>query len=164
VQCPHNPLTEDYIEIFYMIHEGDIPSIQCKMSLRGPKSMRKVDDLSLVFSDFYVPALTPRSSSIETSLRLSENIIFFAVCRIYAGVFNKETWAPGVLGYHKRIYMYTYCKICGISSPQAFLNFNVGTNFRVSHSKFFPVGFPPQMRADWTLVSTDCSWLSSHTS
>jgi hypothetical protein len=26
-----------------MIDKGDIPSIQCKMSLGGPKSMRKVD-------------------------------------------------------------------------------------------------------------------------
>jgi hypothetical protein len=27
-------LHEDYAQIFYMIDEGDIPSIQCKMSLR----------------------------------------------------------------------------------------------------------------------------------
>jgi hypothetical protein len=46
-----------------MIDEGDIPSIHCKMSLRGPKSMRKVDDLSLIFIDYYVPALTIASSS-----------------------------------------------------------------------------------------------------
>jgi hypothetical protein len=43
-----------------MTDKGDIPSIQCKMSLKGPKSMRKVDGLSLIFIDFYVPALTPR--------------------------------------------------------------------------------------------------------
>jgi hypothetical protein len=36
--------------------EGDIPSIQCKMNLRGPKSKRKVDGLSLIFIDFYVAA------------------------------------------------------------------------------------------------------------
>jgi hypothetical protein len=35
-----------------MIDEGDIPSIQCKMSLRGLKSMRKVDGLNLLFIDF----------------------------------------------------------------------------------------------------------------
>jgi hypothetical protein len=45
-----------------MIDMGDIPSIQRKMSLRGPKSMRKVDGLSLVFIDFYVPTLTTRLS------------------------------------------------------------------------------------------------------
>jgi hypothetical protein len=28
-----------------MIDEGDIPSIKCKMRLRGPKSLRKVDGL-----------------------------------------------------------------------------------------------------------------------
>jgi hypothetical protein len=37
--------------------------------------MRKVDGLSLIFIDFYVPALTPRLNSTETSLQLSENRI-----------------------------------------------------------------------------------------
>jgi hypothetical protein len=40
---------------FYMIDEGNIPPIHCKMNLRGPKSMRKVDYLSLILIDFYVP-------------------------------------------------------------------------------------------------------------
>jgi hypothetical protein len=69
-----------------MIDERDIPPIQCKMSLRGHKSVRKVDGLSPIFIDFYVPALTPRLNSIETSLHLSENITLFAVCRIYTYV------------------------------------------------------------------------------
>jgi hypothetical protein len=59
-----------------MIDEGDIPSVQCEMSLRGPKSMKGVDCLSFIFIDFYVPAFTP-SLSIETSVQLSENITFF---------------------------------------------------------------------------------------
>jgi hypothetical protein len=46
-----------------MIDEGDVPSIQCKMNLKGPKSMRKVDGLSHIFFDFYVPALTPHLNS-----------------------------------------------------------------------------------------------------
>jgi hypothetical protein len=37
-----------------MVDEGDVPSVQCK----GPKSMRKVDGLSFIFIDVYVPALT----------------------------------------------------------------------------------------------------------
>jgi hypothetical protein len=65
-----------------MIHEGDIPSIQCKMNLRGPKSMRKVDGLSLIFIDFYVPALIPRLNSTESSLQLSENVTLFAPTRL----------------------------------------------------------------------------------
>jgi hypothetical protein len=60
------------------------------MSLRGPKSMRKVDGLSLIFTDFYVPAPTPCLNSTKTSLQLSENITLFAVCRIYTGVIGKE--------------------------------------------------------------------------
>jgi hypothetical protein len=74
VQFSCNPLIEDYTEIFYIIDEGDIPSIQCKMRLREPKPMREVDGPSLILIDFYVPALTPRFSSTETSLQLSKNI------------------------------------------------------------------------------------------
>jgi hypothetical protein len=74
-----------------MTDKGEIPSIHCKMSLGGPKSMRKVDGLSLIFIDYYVPELTPRLNSTETSLQLSENITLFEVCRIYAGVISKET-------------------------------------------------------------------------
>jgi hypothetical protein len=49
VQSPCNALIEYYTQIFYMIDEGDIPSIQYKMRLRGPESMRKVDGLRLMF-------------------------------------------------------------------------------------------------------------------
>jgi hypothetical protein len=66
-----------------MIDEGDIPSIQCKMMPRGPESMRNTDGLSLIFIYFYVPALTPRLNTTQTSLQLS------AVCRTYAGVISK---------------------------------------------------------------------------
>jgi hypothetical protein len=52
MQSPRNPLTKDYTKIFYMIDELDIPSLLCKMSLRGPKSMRKVDCLGLILIDF----------------------------------------------------------------------------------------------------------------
>jgi hypothetical protein len=60
------------------------------MSLREPKSMRKIVGLSLIFIDFYVPALTPRLNSTETSLQLSEDITLFAVCRIYTGVIRQR--------------------------------------------------------------------------
>jgi hypothetical protein len=73
-----------------MIDKGVIPSIQCKMSLRRPKSMRKIDGPSLIFIDFYVSALTPRLNITEISLQLSENITLFAVCRIYIGVISKR--------------------------------------------------------------------------
>jgi hypothetical protein len=45
--------------------------------------MRKVNGLSLIFIDFYVTALTPRLNITEPSLQLSENVAFFATCRIY---------------------------------------------------------------------------------
>jgi hypothetical protein len=41
-----------------MIDEGDISSIQYKMSLNGSNSMRKVNGPSMII-DFYVPELTP---------------------------------------------------------------------------------------------------------
>jgi hypothetical protein len=61
------------------------------MTVRGPKSMRKVDGPSLIFIVSYVPAVTPRLNSTETSLRLSENMTLFVGCPIYTGVISKET-------------------------------------------------------------------------
>jgi hypothetical protein len=55
-----------------MTDEWVIPSIQCKMVVSGHKPMRKVDVLSFILIDFYVPALTSRFNSIETLLQLSE--------------------------------------------------------------------------------------------
>jgi hypothetical protein len=74
-----------------MIDKADVPSVQWKMRLRGPKTMRKVDGLNLIFIEFFVPVLTPSLKSTEISLQLSENITFFAVCRIYTGVIDKGT-------------------------------------------------------------------------
>jgi hypothetical protein len=74
-----------------MIDKAEVPSIQCKMSRKGPKSMRKVDGLSLISIDFYVPAFTPLLNSTEISLQLSENITLFAISHIYTGVISKET-------------------------------------------------------------------------
>jgi hypothetical protein len=91
VQPPCIPLIEDYTEIFYMTEKENIPSIQCKMSLRGPKSMRKIDGLSLIFIDFFVLAITPYLSSTKTLLQLSENMTLFVVCHIYTGVISRET-------------------------------------------------------------------------
>jgi hypothetical protein len=79
VQSPCDLLIEDYTEIVYMNDKGDIPSIQCRISLRGPQPMRKADGLGLIFIDFYVPVLTPRLNSIDTSLCLSEKISLFAI-------------------------------------------------------------------------------------
>jgi hypothetical protein len=52
--------------------------------------MREVDCLSLVFIDFYVPALTPRLDCIKTALQLSENVALLGLCRIQTGVISKE--------------------------------------------------------------------------
>jgi hypothetical protein len=91
LKSPCNPLIADYAKIFYIIDEGDIPPIQCKMCLRGPNSMSKIDGLNFIFIDFYVPALTSRLNSTETLLQVSENITPFAVGHIYTGVISKET-------------------------------------------------------------------------
>jgi hypothetical protein len=82
---------KEYTKIFYVIDKGDIPPIQCKIKVSGPESIRKVDDLHFIFIDFYVPAVTPRLNSSETSLQVSENITLFAVCCIYTDVMSKET-------------------------------------------------------------------------
>jgi hypothetical protein len=41
--------------------------------------MRKLDGPSLIFINFYIPALTPHLNSIETLLQLSENVTYFVV-------------------------------------------------------------------------------------
>jgi hypothetical protein len=91
--CVHSPfnLIEDYTQIFYMIGREDIPAIQYKISLRGPKYVREVVGLSLIFVNFCVAELTPCLNGTETSLQLSENKTLFAVCRICTGVISKET-------------------------------------------------------------------------
>jgi hypothetical protein len=53
--------------------------------------MGKVDGLSLIFIDFYVPALTSCLKSTETILQLSENTTLFAICHIYTGIVGKMT-------------------------------------------------------------------------
>jgi hypothetical protein len=60
MQSPCEPLVEDYTEVFYMIHEGDVPSIQCEVNLRWSKSVREVDSPNYTFIDFNVPALASR--------------------------------------------------------------------------------------------------------
>jgi hypothetical protein len=92
-----------------MIDKGDIPSIQCKMSLRKPKSMRKVDGLSLILINFYVPALTPRLNSTETSLQLSKNITLRSVAYIQVSSAKRPRYTSGVRAYH----LYKYCTMWG---------------------------------------------------
>jgi hypothetical protein len=89
VNFPFNPLIEDDTEIFYMIDEGNVVSVQCNVSLKRAKSM-SLGGLSLSIIDFYVPALTPSLNGTETSLQLSENITF-VVCFIYRGIISNET-------------------------------------------------------------------------
>jgi hypothetical protein len=65
----HAPLIGDCTEIFYMIDEGNILSIQYKMDLRGLKYMRNVDGQKLIFIDFYIPTLTELLDSTENALQ-----------------------------------------------------------------------------------------------
>jgi hypothetical protein len=74
-----------------MTDEKDVLSAECKISLNEPKSMRKVDSLSLMFIDFYVSAHTPHLNSTETLLQLSETITLFEIYHIYTGDTSKGT-------------------------------------------------------------------------
>jgi hypothetical protein len=53
--------------------------------------MRKIDGLSLIFIDFYAPALTPRLNSTETLPQLSAKITLLEACSIYTVFISKET-------------------------------------------------------------------------
>jgi hypothetical protein len=93
-------LTEDYTETFYMFDKGDISSIQYKMSLKEFKCMSKVDRLSLILINFYVPALTPRLNSTKTTLQFSENTLC-GLSHIYRRHQQKELDTYQVFGaYH----------------------------------------------------------------
>lgn len=48
MQSPCNPLVEEKTEVFYMIHEVDVLSVQCEMNPRWSKSMREVGSLSFI--------------------------------------------------------------------------------------------------------------------
>jgi hypothetical protein len=60
VKSPCNSFINDYTQAFYVIHEGDVPSVQYEMNLRWCKSMREVDGPSFTLIDFNVAALTPQ--------------------------------------------------------------------------------------------------------
>jgi hypothetical protein len=62
MQSPYNALVADYTEVFYLIHKGDVPSVQCEKNLKWSKSMREVYGPSFILIDFNVPALAPRLS------------------------------------------------------------------------------------------------------
>jgi hypothetical protein len=83
MQSPCNPFIEDYAEIFYMIDKGDIPSIQCKVSLRGPKSMREADGLSLIFNNFYVPGADSHYIASEQTLKKTSLPTFLVLLHEY---------------------------------------------------------------------------------
>jgi hypothetical protein len=59
--------------------------------------MRKVDGLSFIFIDFYVPVFTTHLNSTETSLQISENINLFATCRRVSSAMRPRQ-IPGVWG------------------------------------------------------------------
>jgi hypothetical protein len=85
------------------------------MSLRGPKSMRKVDGLIVIFIDLYIPVLTRRLCSTETLLQLSENINLLVVCRICTRVYHQQRDIDTrCLGCIILLYIYIYCTIWGI--------------------------------------------------
>jgi hypothetical protein len=68
---------------FSRLTKGIFRPFNIKVSCRWPKSMRKVDGLSLVLIDFYVLALMPCLNTSETLLQLSENNLLCGLLHIY---------------------------------------------------------------------------------
>jgi hypothetical protein len=73
-----------------MIYKGDVPSVPCTTSLDRSTTAGDIDGPSLIFIDFYVPALTPLLHRSEEALHLSENTSFPVVCSICTCIISKE--------------------------------------------------------------------------
>jgi hypothetical protein len=52
IKSPCNLLVEDYIEVFYMIHNVVVPFVQCEMNIRLSKSVTEVDGPNFIFFFF----------------------------------------------------------------------------------------------------------------
>jgi hypothetical protein len=59
-----------YTSYITWLAKGIFRPLSVRWASRGPNSMRKVDDLSLIFVDFYVPALKVRLNDTENLLQL----------------------------------------------------------------------------------------------
>jgi hypothetical protein len=96
-------LVEDYTEVFYMTHKGDVPSDECEMNHRWSKSIREGDGQSFILIGFNVPALAPCLNLIQTALQLCENKTLFAIRGIHSSAIGKEgqinTWCLGRIIY-----------------------------------------------------------------
>jgi hypothetical protein len=60
---------KNYVNIIYFIFEGDVPSVQCKMSLNPFESVKATDALSPVFNNFNIPVLTSRFHRSKAALK-----------------------------------------------------------------------------------------------
>jgi len=61
---PRN-LIKNYTDILQMFYKGNVPSFQRKISFDQSMSTGKVDGLSLILIDLYVPTLTSRSNEVR---------------------------------------------------------------------------------------------------
>jgi hypothetical protein len=92
---------KDYTSVFYMICEGNVPSIQCKPSLDRLQSMGNTDGLTLIFIYFHVPALTHRPHRSEAALKLPDNNSF--PCNLSHGDTPHRQRELGGLLKHKKV-------------------------------------------------------------
>jgi hypothetical protein len=85
VQSPCNPLIEDYTEIFYMIIEWDVPTVQCMMGFGGPNLMRKANGL-----DFSSQSQSQSQSYVTTNGESATRFLVsrpdFYYCQTVAGL------------------------------------------------------------------------------
>jgi hypothetical protein len=87
---PYNLSIKNYTEIFYLVNDGNVPSLQGKMRLCRSSSMGETDSQSLIFTDFNILALTSWLQWWQAMLELSGNITLFAVSGVYTCVPHKE--------------------------------------------------------------------------
>jgi hypothetical protein len=100
---------------FISIDEGDVPSLQCKMSLNWSNSVREIDGLNIIFMNFIFQwshhisiTLRPCCSFLRTYPSLQS--VAYIYIYIYMGVIHRDLDVHQVFGgYHLYCYMYTHC-------------------------------------------------------
>jgi hypothetical protein len=73
--------------MFYFDQGGNLPFFQCKVSCFPSMSMKEIEGLNIIFTNFNIPVFTRRLRLCEAALYLHEKITFLS----FPFVFNQSS-------------------------------------------------------------------------